>query len=272
MCGDAGHGYASVVAKNYSEYDIISQLAAVETGGWTAAASHALFAASKEPVLIIDSSSQTIVEANPAASALCGIDRAVLVGLPVLDVFETASTPGLKCVMDIARSAEFFVDSASVRTRRGSNAVNVRLSSFRVDTERYWLMHLTGSLDARRSDCRENASSSVLQVLDAAPVAFLVTDSRFVVGYANRIFLKMVGGESQADLRGRPLTHWLTLSPSDLDVLGNQTCHRQATSRFRSQLRADRKAARAVDVCAVAVPDCPDLSWGFTIRELALLN
>jgi PAS domain-containing protein len=57
-----------------------------------------LFETTAEAVLIIDGSTQKVLEANPAARTLCGARRSRLVGAPLSSLFEaprrTAAEPG----------------------------------------------------------------------------------------------------------------------------------------------------------------------------------
>ena len=114
--------------------------------------------------------------------------------------------------------------------------------------------------------------SPVFDAIEAASVGFLLTDDAFYIEYANQAFVDLVELATPAEARGQPLLRWLGLSPKDLLRLRDQELQRQATSVMTAHLLTERQTPRAIEVCAVAVPDEQTLRWGFTIRELPRLN
>jgi len=231
-----------------------------------------MFAASTQPVLIIDSADESVVEANPAAARLLGVERTVLVGMPFMTAFGGPSLPVLQHSLHLARTPSGVADSVRVRARRSGMPLQIKLSSFLANRRTYILAHLSSSARDADPGCGETASSEVLRAIDAAPVGFLVTDSGFFVEYANRAFGEMVGYESLAEFRGRSVIRWLKFSAADLERLREQTSQRQAATQFCVSLRPGAQPLRRVEVCAVAVPDGLDTCWGFTIRELVRVN
>ena len=235
-------------------------------------ASDLIFAASTQPILIIDSISEKIVEANPAAALLLGVERDVLMGMQFLSAFDVGSVQALRRSLAVARTAMGVAELVAVRALCAGMRMALKLSSFVADRRTYLLAHLTSQAPNSPAGCRQNASSAVLQAIDAAPVGFLVTDSGFVVEYVNRTFMEMVDLGSAAEICGRPLARWLRLSAMDLERLQEQRSHRQASTQFCAALQVLPTQLCRVDVCAVAVPDGPDASWGFTVREAVRLH
>jgi PAS domain-containing protein len=285
MCPSAARRYALPVAKELFSFHqnmilgLHEQSGTPETDPLTAGtwareganpasfASDSLFAAASEPVLIVDSATGDIVEANPAAAQLFGIGRAALVGTPFLLAFEESSAPALQSSLAAARGAGS-ADPVRVRTVGDGTYVDIKLSLFRANPQTYVLVRLT----AAAPDARASAPFAVFHALDSASVGFLVTNSGFLVEYANRAFVEMVELNSHAEVCGESLARWLKFSAVDMERLRDQMFERRAATLLCTSLRPQINAARGVEVCAVAVPDGPDTCWGFTVRELPRLN
>ena len=235
-------------------------------------ATDSMFAASRQPVLIVDSVTEGIVEANPAAARLLGVDRSVLVGMPLSASFDAPSMQALQQALNRARAPMGMAVSIRVRALCSGRPLHLKLSTFLANQRAYVLAHLSAGAPSGDSEARESASSEVLRAIDAAPVGFLVTDSGFFVEYANPAFGEMVGQDICDGLRGKSAIRWLKFSALDLERLREQKSRRQAAIHFSVALRSVAKPVRRVEVCAVAVPDGQDPCCGFTIRELTRLN
>jgi PAS domain-containing protein len=234
--------------------------------------SESLFAASLEPVLILDSATEAIVEANPAAAQLLGVDRSALVGIPFLRIFDSVSSLSVQTSLAAVRSALGGADSVQVCTQDGGTPLSVTVSLFRASPRTFLLVRLAAAGDGGLGDFRAGAPSAVFHAIEATSVAFLVTDSGFFLEYANRAFIDLVGLASQADVRSKSLARWLKFTAADLERLREQVSHRQAATLFCTGLETEHQPSRMVEVCAVVVPNGQDTCWGFTVRELPRLN
>ena len=230
-----------------------------------------MFAASLEPVLVLDSATESVVEANPAAAHVLGIDRSVLVGNSFLEIFDSASSLAVQSSLTVVRSTLGVAESVQVRTRGGGTPINLTVTLFRANPRTFLLVRL-GSSPGGLSDYRADASSAVFNAIEATSVAFLVTDSGYFLEYANRAFIELAGVHSQAEVRSKSLARWLKFSASDLERLRQQLLNRQAATLFCTGLEPEQEPPRLVEVCAVVVPNAQDTCWGFTVRELPRLN
>ena len=234
--------------------------------------SESLFAASLEPVLILDAATEAIVEANPAAAQLLSVDRSALVGKPFLQIFDSVSSLSVQNSLATVRSAPGGTESVRVRTQGGGTPLSVTVSLFRANPRTFLLVRLAATRHAGLGDFRADAPSAVFHAIEATSVAFLVTDSGFFLEYANRAFIDLVGLASQADVRAKSLARWLKFTAADLERLREQVSHRQAATLFCTSLEPEQQPSRLVEVCAVVVPNGQDTCWGFTVRELPRLN
>jgi PAS domain-containing protein len=240
-----------------------------------------LFAAATQPVLIVEPASDRIVEANPAAAALLGRERAALLASSFLGVFAADSTPALVRLIATARLSGYgkriivrtrgaHDDDAtrggrSTRASRANRDIGVTLSMVFAGSESYLLVRLLPSAHDPIDDTDGEVPSPVLDAIEQAHEGFAVTDPDLRLSYANRAFIDMVGLESPAPLRGKSLATWLELSQADLTRLHDQMARREAVTVWKTVLRRSSLCAREVEVSAIAVPDGAERCWGFRI-------
>jgi PAS domain-containing protein len=230
-----------------------------------------LFSMAVEPVLIVDATTQRILQANPAAAELVRISQRLLIGAPFKGVFDASSLQAITHSIDSA-CATGQSEAVALRTAADSTELGVRLSLFRAEAERYLLVRLVAGVGPAFERPSGPAQTPAFDAIEGASVGFLVTDSGFRVEYANQAFLEMVGLPALDQVRGKSLARWLALSDTDLARLRDQMSQRQASSIMTAGLRSEHNLLREVEVCAVAVPDGQLPCWGFTLRELPRLN
>lgn len=230
-----------------------------------------LFAASIEPVLLIDAVTGIIVQANPCAAGLLRTPREALIGTHLLAAFEASSAPDLE--RSLAHAGNFgSADTPILQPRSGGPALRAQLSVVRAPPESYFLLRLASDCLASLNESAAGDSSAVFEGIDGASVGFLIADSEFRVDYANRSFVAMVHAKSPDDVRGKSLLRWLPLTAADLSRLRTSLSERHASILITASLHPDRHLSRRVELCAVPVPDGPDTCWGFTVRNLPRLH
>jgi PAS domain-containing protein len=244
-----------------------------------------LFAAATQPVLIVEPASDRIVEANPAAAALLGSERASLLAGSFLGVFAADSTPALLQLIATARlsghgkriivrtrgasAGDAARGGRGTRASRAGRDIGVTLSTVLAGTESYLLVRLLPSAHDAADDIDGEVASLVLDAIEQAHAGFVVTDPDLRLSYANRAFIDMVGVGSPEPLRGKSLATWLDLSQEDLTRLHDQMARRDAVTVWKTMLRRSSLSAREVEVSAIAVPDGAERCWGFRITPTA---
>ena len=118
-----------------------------------------LLETSSEAVLIVDGSTQKVLEANPAARALCASTRAKLVGAALPMLFETAHGERLQDLLAAARSVGK-KDAVRVRLLDGSTEVAVSASVFRQEDAVLVLVRLTPGAARRLARARGLAAAA----------------------------------------------------------------------------------------------------------------
>jgi PAS domain-containing protein len=230
-----------------------------------------LFAASREPVLVVDAATESVAEANPAACLLLRVPRGGLIGAQLSSVFESSNAAelqrGLAMTRGAGKSSEF-----PVRTLNGGTSLSLTLSLFRAVSDSYVLVRMTVAASAGIRDADSEGASIAFHAIESAPIGFMVTDSEFRVEYANQAFADLVEIRSAEEAHGKSLANWLEFSEDDWARLRVQMIQREAATVLRPKLRAGQAPRLDLEVHAVAVPDGENSRWGFSIRERPRLN
>lgn len=229
-----------------------------------------LLAESTVPVMIVDAATGKIEECNPAAARLFHVGRDALVGSSFLESFASSAAPSVLGCSELACKSGR-AETCDVATSRGAE-VSIRLSLCHTGAGAYLLVHPSSRSGPHAGPVFAAPSSGVLSAVHEASIGFLVTDTNFLVEYANRVFLRLIDSRNQADVLGQPIGRWLTMTAMHQARLGALLSRREALEDLTTTLRCERGVLRAVRVAAVAVPHGRDTGWGFCLRELSHLN
>lgn len=224
-----------------------------------------LFQVAAEAVLILDATTEKLEEANPAAYKLLG-EQARRSGWSLADSLDAASMASLRqlftqlhtngrgepVVIRLADSAEDLVGSVSL---------------FRQENSTHFLMRLTPTLD-RLQPVENSGKQMLLQIMESAPDALVVTDLDGRVLTVNRAFLELAQLASEELVRGESLEKWLGRTGVDLNVLISNLRQRGAVRLFATSMRGEYGSTAEVEISAVAVTTGEQPCLGFTIRDV----
>jgi transcriptional regulator PpsR len=237
-----------------------------------------LLETSSEAVLVVDGSTQKILEANPAARALCGSARAKLVGASLASLFDAAHGERLQDLLAAARSVGK-KDAIHTRLADAGPELAVSASVFRQDDAAYVLVRLTPlgneasaakgggrkSLGAAREGNWEQTFAAFVQ---NSPDGLVFCDPTGRVLSANRAFLSLaeLSGEDQA--RGQPLDRWLGRTGVELGVLITNLRQRGSVGRFVTAIRGEYGTAVEVEISAALLMPADTAVLAFAIRDI----
>jgi transcriptional regulator PpsR len=224
-----------------------------------------LFQMASEPVLILEGSIDKLEEANPAAYELFG-DKSRTPGWTLAASLDAASHNALRDMLDRLR-ASGKADPCEVRLIEGAQDLVVTASQFRQENTLHFLLRFTRPQDSVAPSLARG-KQRLLQVMEAAPDALVVTDMEGRVLSANRAFLDMgqLGTEDQA--RGEVLDKWLGRTGVDFRVLLTNLRQHGTVRLFATQMRGEFGSTSEVEISAVAVNSGPQRCLGFTIRDM----
>ncbi|MBS0393618.1 MAG: PAS domain-containing protein [Proteobacteria bacterium] len=224
-----------------------------------------LFACSGQPALIVEEATETIVEANPAATELLGVLRKELLGTPLHAAFAPDSGPRLREALATAAGRGLCADARAM-LRGGRRELRLSLSLVRRAGVRFLLVHIAAG--ARAASAPGADPAGAFGVLEDLAEGFVVTDLALRIEYANATFIRWIGAESAQSVGGAPLARWLALEAADLARLEAVCSQREAVATLRAALTAAGQPGRLLEVWAVPVPDGPLPCWGFRLREV----
>ncbi len=236
-----------------------------------------LLETSAEAVLIVDGSTQKVLEANPAARALCASTRAKLVGAPLPSIFEAAHGERLQDLLAAARSVGK-KDAVRVRLLDGSTEVAASASVFRQEDAVLVLVRLTpvaqGAALATRPGRRttpepgQSWETTLAAFVQNSPDGLVFCDENGRVLSANRAFLTLAELSTEDQARGEALDRWLGRTGVELGVLITNLRQRGSVGRFVTALRGEYGTEVEVEISAAQLSPGTDTVLAFAIRDI----
>jgi transcriptional regulator PpsR len=222
---------------------------------------------STEAVLLLDGSTQKVLEANPAAALLFDQPARRLVGrtfpFDVDHASEQAITDLLATVRAHGRS-----DALAVRLSGTGRQVLLSIVLVRQDTGPVCLVRMLAAQEMEDPALASPGTAQALRVIQSIPDGFVVADQEGTVVYANRGFLDMVEIPTPEQVRGRSLGQWLGRPGADLGVLLTTLRESGLVRLFGTSLRGELGSQSEVEVSGVAVPDGKRLRLGVLVRDV----
>ena len=229
-----------------------------------------LFQMSSEAVLVVDATTQRVVEANPAAEKLFERTPAAgsLAGRRFAEAFEPGSVAGVESLVETVRVGGR-ADDVRAQLSGGRGGFVVSASLFRQDSNSFMLVRLSPLPSEAIELAMPPAKSKLLKVVENAPDGFVVTAQDGTIVTANAAFLEMAELATDNQAHGQPLGRWLGRSGVDLDVLIANLRQRGSMRLFATTLRGEFGSTAEVEISAVSVMNGGQPCYGFAIRNVA---
>ncbi|NJO54390.1 MAG: transcriptional regulator PpsR [Bacteroidales bacterium] len=224
-----------------------------------------LFHLAAEAVLIVDVSTQKIVEANPAAAQLLGMPAGRLVGRAITDLFVESSAAAVQNLLIAVRGAGW-ADDVRARLADDEQEFSVSASIFRQENASHFLIRLA-SLRNEPGSALPRAKSKLLKVVDSLPDALVVTGPDHTILDANPAFLDMAQLATEEQARGEPLDRWLGRNTVDFNVLVANLREYGSVRNFSTVVHGEFGSIEEVEISAVSVNSGEQPCFGFMIRH-----
>jgi transcriptional regulator PpsR len=224
-----------------------------------------LFQMSVDPLVVLDSDTLRVLEANPAAQRLFAHGRR-LAGRPLPEMFGTDDRAPLQALLATLRTAGR-ADDLRAQLADGGPEVLVSASTFRQEGSLLLLVRLEVSAADAEPGAAPEARTRVLKVIEGVPDAFIVTDQEARILMANAAFMDMAQLTADEQARGMPLDRWLGRDGVEFEVLLATLRNRGAVRLYTSTLRGALGALTEVEISAVAVLHGGEPSFGFLMRD-----
>jgi transcriptional regulator PpsR len=226
-----------------------------------------MFQMASDAVLIVDSATQKVVEANPAAAQLLGESSKRMVGRPFPEGFDEESTEALTALLANARASSRAEDVRARLVAAPDREFQVSASLVRQEGSSLFLLRLS-LLNSVDSAPVPRAKSLLIRAVENAPDGFVVTDADGRILIANRAFAELAQLPSEDLARGELLDRWIGRPGVDMNILITNLKQHGAVRLYATTVRPDDSAPLEVEVSAVAVPHGEQPCLGFTIRHI----
>jgi transcriptional regulator PpsR len=225
-----------------------------------------LFQLASEAVLVIDSNTMKVAEANPAACDFFGETSSWLIGRQFPIGFDVEGTRAINALLGATRGTGR-ADAVTVTTVAGDRTVSVAASLFRQENASFFLIRLTE--DAGKAQAAPSKGRSMLlRFLENAPDGFVVTDMQGRVLTANSAFVDLTQLANESQVVGESIERWLGRPGVDFSVLTANLKQHGSIRLFATTIRGDYGAAAEVEISAVSVPQGDPPCLGFSIRNV----
>ncbi len=227
-----------------------------------------LFQVASEAVLVVDATTQKVLEANPAAAQLVGSGGPQgLVGQVFPLGMDARSAEGINNLLAGVR-ATGRAESARAELLEARGEVAVSVSMYRQDRTTHFVVRLSPAQATAVAEAVPGTSAMLLKLVQTAPDCLVVTDIDGRVMSANVSFIELVQMTTEDQVRGETLDRWLGRTGVDLSVLISNLRQRGSVRLFATTLRGEYGALTDVEISATMVPHGDRPFLGFTIRDI----
>lgn len=226
-----------------------------------------LFQVAAEAVLIVNASTNVILDANPAALALFD-DTAP--GLAKSDFVARFAQTDMATVSQLLADVRAKGRDGSVRVHvaQGDRQATLHASLFRQENASLFLIRLSRTEDIGTTS-HLKATALLLRYFEQAPDGLVILQDEGRILRANIAFndLAQISNEDQA--RGEPLERWLGRASVDFSIAFANLKQNGSVKLFATVLRGELGAQTDVEVSAVTLTgDDEKPSYGFIIRDV----
>jgi transcriptional regulator PpsR len=225
-----------------------------------------LFELAAEAILIADSKTLKIVEANPASAKLLGMQAKKMIGKTVIDVMPSDERGTVDELLNGVR-ASGDPDFRTLAPSSTSGVMTISASLFRQENGALFLVRLSPALVGQPS-AQAPQNSIMLEVLEHSPDGFVVSDLNGKILTCNHAFVEMAQLTKTDQLIGRNLSDLLGRADVDLNVLIANIQQRGAVRLFATLLHGTNGGELQVEISGVSVKSGPLPCLGFSVRDV----
>lgn len=221
-----------------------------------------LFSLSQEAILIVDSETRRIMEANPAAGKILDKPPNKLINRTFPRGFSDNSADAISELLLRVRAAGKG-ESIIVRSANDQKAFQLSATLVRREDGTYFLIRISGT----ENGGNDGKSLKVLDIVDRSPDGFVITDPEGRVIAANRAFLDLVQVATEPQVSNQLLDQWLGRPGVDLNLLLRNLRDRIEVRQFATTIKPEFGDAVDVELSAVSALDSDEPCLGFVIRR-----
>jgi transcriptional regulator PpsR len=224
-----------------------------------------LFRITAEAVVVADTATLKILEANPAAASFFGAAAPALQGRPLQELFNAAGWDELRGMIAALESGGR-PPQIPIQLRSSERQMLASASLFRQSGGSLLLLRLLPVAGQAGSSAPSARDARILAAVDALPDGFVVIGQDRRILSANPAFCDMAQQANEAQVLGQPLDRWLGRPRVDLNILVTSLREHGSVRNFATILTGDYGGHREALVSAVAALEAKVPCYGFVIR------
>lgn len=218
-----------------------------------------------EAVVVVDSRTMKVVEANAAAIRLFGSTANKLEGKRIKDLLRGDDMDVADLLIKAAAAGET-VDNVRLMDR-DSDFVSLKASMLLDGRDRVIVLKFT-SLMRKDDELALPEHRACLDAVKHMPDGFVITEADGRVIMANRAFLDLVKVTDAERLWGDRFDNWFDRSGVDFSVLISNLKEHGAVRRFATAMRSQTGSVENVEIAAVTVSGDDKSVLGFIVRPM----
>lgn len=230
-----------------------------------------IFRESSEAGLVVDPGSMALLDANPAALELLGLDDqtglTALAGRSILGEVDEDDAPELRRYLEsVAERGE----AAPIRVTIGPDRVSalIRATATREEAGVTIFVRITPWEDGTQKAPRK-APARLNPAIDAMPDGFVLVDLEGRVLYANQAFADVVQSPGKAQLEGREVQHWLGRPGADWAVMRSNLDRHDVVRLFSTVVQGELGMETDVEISAVKIAADGGHVAGIVVRDIS---
>ena len=225
-----------------------------------------LFDTTSDAVLMVDATTQRVLEANLGAQSLLKDAGKRLVGRDICECFETDSQGEVQSLLRMAL-ATGRVEMCAARVTGLVPEWTVSATVFRQEGGAQFLVRLVSREAA--SDAQHDAqSSSVLsEAMAHFPDGWLLTDTSGLIKSVNEEGMALLGLTASSQVLGQNMERWLLRGAVDWGVLNTSLRQQRTVRNFATEVRTLSGMTLPVEVSAVYL-ERPEPMYAFFVRDM----
>ena len=225
-----------------------------------------LFDTSSDAVLIVDATTQKVLEANLGAQSLLKDAGKRLVGRDIQECFEANSQGEVQSLLRMAL-ATGRVEMCAARVSGLVPEWTVSATVFRQEGGAQFLVRLVSRDSVVDAGQDQHGASVLSEAMAHFPDGWLLTDTSGVIKSVNEEGMALLGLTASSQVLGQSMERWLLRGAVDWGVLNTSLRQQQAVRNFATEVRTLSGMTLPVEVSAIYLAR-PEPMYVFFVRDM----
>jgi len=226
-----------------------------------------LFQMASDAVLIVDGTTQKVLDSNPTARRLFAAGAEPGQPWPFAAAFTPETARSVELLLSGVR-ASGRADDVHAKLAADDSEVLVSASLFRDEAGAACLVRIAAPQTEHTGTIVPKLKSKLLKLMEGAPDGFVVAGVDLRIITANAAFLELAQLPTEEQARGESLNRWVGRSGIDLDILTANLRQHGSVRLFATMMRGELGEPAEVEISAVTLMNGGQPCFGFAIRDV----